>query len=200
MFKEPAIQYADVMIDLETLALSVDAHILRIGAVIVFLNDPTASFGIASIFDVAVSPTGQNRKVDPETVAFHFLHTSQEAKENSFAGAHPGHEQLTSALYNFFGWLSTATKGYELRVWSKGVDFDIAIIEHAAKQHGLKLPWNYKQRNCFRTMVSMFPEVVPPNGYGTHSALNDAKHQAEHLWRIHRFLTGDITYVRVQES
>lgn len=76
-------------------------------------------------------------------------------------------------------------------VWSKGADFDIKILEHAYKQHGMPTPWTYRQVRCFRTVDALFADTVHDTikqrttEENLHGGLGDALYQyrlLHHYW------------------
>lgn len=72
----------------------------------------------------------------------------------------------------------------DLKPWSNGANFDVAIIEDMYRKHHLEgekaIPWKFWNVVCFRTFKMLTKcdlLVARPKG-SHHNALEDAKHQA----------------------
>jgi hypothetical protein len=179
------------MIDLETLALTNDAYILSCGAVMMdtdksLMAQPTNHYYIRMPFNQP------GRIIDPNTVFWHVNNTSLETREDTF-----GKDRL-KFIKTFFDDFISWYRVYEPdTVWSKGADFDIAILEHLFNQFGEKVPWSYKDKRCYRTVLEFafgFEKIkkkilrIPGNTEDTkaHTALKDALSQAKTLWHIYQ--------------
>lgn len=177
------------MIDLETLALTNNAYILSCGAV---------------MMDTGVSLVGQKfnhyscrmpikqpgRVIDPDTVFWHINNTTTATKEETF------NKKRLIFIKTFFDDFLTWYRQYNpITVWSKGADFDIAILENLFTQYQENVPWSYKDKRCYRTVLEFamsFPNIkkkilsISGNTEETksHTALDDALNQARTLWHI----------------
>lgn len=178
-----------VMIDLETLALTPDAVIVSIGAAMIDLNDVVRD-NIPTFYKV-INRDQPNRYIRPDTVDWWMVQSDdtravfRDPTINLSAALKSGLPTDSSSLSEFFKGAKLLDSNFT--VWSKGVDFDIAILEHAYHQLGITIPWHYRQRKCFRTLSYIFRDVdisdiVNPLA---HNALEDAKYQARVL---HRYL------------
>lgn len=68
-------------------------------------------------------------------------------------------------------------------VWSKGTDFDIAVLANAYNQSHLPTPWKYHDVRDFRTVKKLFGASLISTIENTdpHHALQDAVFQAKQL-------------------
>lgn len=69
-------------------------------------------------------------------------------------------------------------------LWGKGSTFDCVILDRYADALNLAWPFSFRQYECYRTMANRFPGVPKPDLVLAHSALDDARGQAEHLLHI----------------
>jgi len=166
-----------VMIDLETMGLTPDSAIVSIGAV---LFDPRYNIAEAGTFYRELDWESQGRKIDRETL------TWWEGQSSEARAALGGLDDLGEVLTDL-----AARLPKDARVWANGPSFDIAMLEHAYRQHHIEVPWkHYNVRDC-RTVLDMFE-----NSRGglnrslatkvTHNALNDAKLQSSHITEMWR--------------
>lgn len=177
------------MIDLETLALTNDAYIISCGAVM--MDTSISLIGQPSNHYYVRMPILQpDRYINPDTVFWHMNNTTSLAKEDTF-----GKKRLSFIKTFFDDFISWYDKYKPETVWSKGVDFDIAILENLFAQYQEKTPWSYKDKRCYRTMLEFgmsFEKLkskilsTPGNTEETkvHTALSDALSQARTLWNI----------------
>lgn len=178
-----------MMIDLETLGLETDCAILSGAYVIVDLYAP--EFKVIHQEEMKLNIENQsNRKVDTATVLWHVMNTSAETVKENFGGQ--------KNLRAFLEQLYIDYIKYDVHtVWSKGADFDIAILDHAYKTYISTVPWHYRVRRCFRTTLEVAMEDTnikkylldkPPfvtNHAKRHTAIADALNQMHQLWNIY---------------
>lgn len=162
-----------MMIDLETLGLGADATIISGAAVVTDLDNPEWNYGTPALnYKFYLD---QGRVIDPKTLEWH-LNQPTDIIEANLKGSRV-------KLIQFL--LDIALTKDITTYWSKGVDFDIAILENAYKQVGGTIPWNYRQKRCFRTVEAWMPELskeLSDNPYkANHTALGDALSQARIL-------------------
>ena len=165
-----------MMVDLETLATSVDAHILSIGAVVF---DPTEMTGLEGLvnppsFRLTMNSEGQpGRHIDPATVRWWF-EQDQAARDVLL--------RVQSRLS-----LSTALEAMRrvykengcAAVWSNGSNFDLSILDHAYRTTmGGRPPWHYRDVRDTRTLWAVLPPAYPDNPC-KHDPLWDAACQAQ---------------------
>lgn len=166
----------NVMVDLETLAVTADAVVVSIGAV---------KFTHKKIEDSAFyTPVSVNsnlslgRRVDENTLSWWMSQPETARKVFSQPAI-----SIEEALEQFSDWL----KGEDVLMWANGADFDLAILQHAYCQLGVTVPWKFWNNRCFRTVKNTVPFKVPPVDVGVkHNALDDALAQArqlQHIWK-----------------
>lgn len=156
------------MIDIEALDEKDSAVIVSVGMVVF---DPNRTDSIAEYYDVCDILDQPNRTIDISTTQW-WLRQSQEAQDVFDEEAAP----LVTVLTTLFDTLAL----FELdQYWAKSPDFDLNILEHAAEQLGLKVPWNFRQRRDVRTIQDLLPPGMVRNDIGVkHNALDDARAQA----------------------
>lgn len=68
-------------------------------------------------------------------------------------------------------------------VWTNGANFDQPLLAVAYAKCGVKLPWDYWNGRCHRTVLSLHPNAksLAPVNANAHNALEDAITQAKHL-------------------
>lgn len=180
-----------VMIDIETLGTTQEAVILSIGA-----TEFTLTKGIKTeipvknfhrLIDLGSQP---KRKMDASTVIW-WMQQDEEARSSVTAGDRVGLMNALEGLTEFLFQFDPRT----LVVWANGVTFDISILEHAYKQHGLLLPWHYRRVACMRTLKNLLLYDIEVEQVGVgHNALNDAQYQANWVAAACRSISGELLY------
>ena len=66
------------------------------------------------------------------------------------------------------------------RIWANGICFDMNILEHAFKEHGIPLPWKFWSVRDARTVYALWPDLPQPKS-ASHHALDDCKRQIKML-------------------
>lgn len=162
------------MVDLESLGLDEDCLILSIG-VVVFSKDS----GIEQEGHWPLRLDQPGRTVDVNTVAWWMQ--QEDAARAVFAADKANQYALRAALED-------VSKAFDrdTLIWSNGANFDEPILKHAFKQHGLKVPWGYKNVRCFRTIRAQYPDIIVPSDGVKHNALDDARWQANVMLEIMR--------------
>lgn len=163
----------NVMVDLETLAVTADAVVVSIGAV---------KFTHKKIEDSAFyTPVSVNsnlnlgRRVDENTLSWWMSQPETARKVFSQPAV-----TVEEALSQFAHWLGDDP----VFMWANGADFDLAILQHAYAQLGLEVPWKFWNNRCFRTVKSFSKVRAPAAPSVAHNALDDAIAQARHLQLI----------------
>lgn len=167
-----------VMIDLETLDITPDAHILSIGA---------CTMDEANTFYSTVNV--QDRSISVDTVAW-WAKQNKEAQK-IFNDCAEADRNLEDVLRAFKTWL------YEIKpttIWSHGATFDVVILDNAFRQYGIETPWKYWSCRDTRTLIGVSEAIMgdafKPHRVGVHhNALDDALFQAKWMWNIQEFLT-----------
>lgn len=163
----------DVMVDLETLSTQHNAGILSIGATTFNHEGMKRTFyekvAVGCLerdgFHVSRSTLDWWNKQDPDTRAEAFS----------------GKKELIDVLVELGGYLLALET--PINLWGNGSDFDNVILTNAYDRFGISLPWSYKNNRCYRTLKSLYPQILPPamiRGGMKHNALDDAKYQAAH--------------------
>lgn len=164
------------MIDMETLSTRLDAVIISVGLVIFDRTDKDYAEIVTFYAPINFDDQMEKRNTQGNTIRW-WLRQDDEARDAFLETENaPGLDQvlrdMTSVLFN-----------YQVdEVWSKGANFDIAILEYIAQKKETEF-WSYRKPRCFRTVQALFPGHKVPQP-GKHNALADAKHQAEELHRI----------------
>jgi len=161
-----------IMLDLETLGVTPGCGILAIGA---------TSLDFKHRFYDKISPQSNKSYrlfTDPSTLEW-WNKQSDEARNESFSG----YLDLAAVLQTFNIWLSELPlEGRKLEVWGNGADFDLPILRVAYKETKIKDEIPPFAARCYRTIKEMFPEIEKPKFVGAkHTAIADARNQAEHL-------------------
>jgi hypothetical protein len=115
-----------------------------------------------------------------ETGALKFwMNQPEELRQIMFNGT----AKLKEVLYRFMDFVSTSPNA---RIWSKGANFDIPIIEHTARViwgYDYNFPWHYRAIRDVRTALDLFGLEVAKDFPG-HDGLNDCKNQIVPIQKI----------------
>lgn len=158
-----------MMIDLETLSTKVDAVVVTAGWVIfdreaIEYREISSSFMSLAFQD----QIAKGRRIDESTIRWHMNNPTETFKGEAYSTMSQVVECLNADV------IQLAVQ----EVWSKGANFDIAILETFNRDI-----WNYKLPRCFRSIQALFPDCSEKNPLA-HNALEDARDQAKELWRI----------------
>lgn len=163
----------NIMLDLETLGNKPGAVIVAIGAV---------RFGrgqLGTEFYMRISATdavGEGLTLDADTVLW-WMKQSDAARAELNKPA----EYLTTALQEFHSFCEPSKDAI---VWGNGSDFDNVILAAAYQTVDYKLPWQFWNNRCYRTVKNLHPNVPMTRTGTAHNALEDAKSQALHLMQM----------------
>jgi hypothetical protein len=183
----------DVMIDLETLAVTPDAAILTIGAVRFDpfgrdKDEPAMSSFYAKIDLDSCHEIGLVTSDD--TIAW-WANQSKEAQEAAFDPE--GRLHIRDAFDQLYKFCWGAK-----RVWSNGASFDVVICEHVFRKLQKAIPWKFWEIRDVRTAfdLGINPQRPPITA---HHALEDAWNQAVGIQNVYNTLrsstTSDGTYI-----
>lgn len=158
----------DLMIDLETMAVTPDSVILTLGAV---KFDPFEE-GIKDTLYLRIDLDDQDalkRSIDPNTLEW-WGKQDPEIVQEAFGDGN--RVKVTDAVSQFhkFAWGCS-------HFWSHGASFDIVIIENLYRQLNRALPWNFWQIRDTRTLFDLGHDPEMPKN-SKHNALEDAIRQA----------------------
>jgi exodeoxyribonuclease VIII len=168
----------DLMVDLETMAVTPNAVILTLGAV---HFDPYGSELGDSLylrFDLD-DQDFLKREVDPNTLTWW---SKQDAAVMEEAFSSDNRVPIKDAMDQFhkFAWGCRA-------FWSHGSVFDIVILENLFTQLEKSSPWNFWQVRDTRTLFDLGQTPDMPKD-AKHNALEDAKRQAIGVQNVYRKL------------
>jgi hypothetical protein len=159
----------DVMIDIETLAVSPDATILTIAAQ---CFDPfRRGYLEQHQYYARITLDSQpDRSIQDSTVEW--WATQPEAAAEAFA--EEDRVSLPDALDELHKlcWKSNL-------IWMNGPTFDATILEHAYKSHQKHIPWQYYKIRDARTVYGLWPDCPKPPT--EHHALKDCRRQIDML-------------------
>lgn len=153
------------MIDLETLSLRTDAHILQVGVVrmnLVTGQCTTDSFGISD---------QKGRHIDLETVKWWNQQDTEVARGVFNA---PG---ITTAE----AWQRLAIATADADVWANPSTFDLVVLKDL---FGGKTPWSHRHGFCLKTAAAVIDpdgRLKPEENSKAHDALADAMWQLQYL-------------------
>lgn len=179
-----------VMLDLETLGVTVGKAIVEIGAVpfdydavVQGMKKPYSAVNTDKAFSRSVRLDEHNMDFDRATLAWWLR---QPNSERVSAAIEHG-ESLQDALQDFIRWCNVTGITH---VWAKPSSFDIAMIEDAMTRFSLNIPWKYNCGRDCRTLFEMWallmgkePGSIPDfdwegSGMTPHVAWCDAAGQA----------------------
>ena len=168
-------------IDLETLSLEPNAHILSIGAV--FFDPKTGEFGPTLYCEIDPHHDQPNAHISASTVTWWMGQDS---------GVVPRHGTwpISDALRELIAFIDNhVTQGEPLKVFQQG-DRDAMWLNNAAREQGLVMPWTYRDVNCSRTLWEHMGHTA---GLGfmdfdgvQHNALDDARFVALRMCEVLR--------------
>jgi len=163
-----------VMLDLETWGNRPSSVITSIGAVRFDIDGIDDDVFYRHIDPVKSMKYGLT--VDASTIMW-WLQQSEEARMEFINAKKEG---LKDVLYFFSFWFADSEY-----LWGNGAAFDNVLLRAAYDAVDVSTPWEYWNDRCFRTMKNQYPHVTEPEFKGMkHSALADARHQAEWLIKI----------------
>ena len=162
-------------IDLETLSLEPNAHILSIGAV--FFDPATGAMGDSFYVEIDPQYDQPNAHVSASTAAWWATQP---------AGVFPcrGEVMIGDALRQFIEWIDPMER---LRVYQQG-DRDAMWLVNAAREQRLVMPWSYRDVFCARTLwkhSGVGADFVEYVGVA-HNALDDARFVATRMLEVVR--------------
>jgi hypothetical protein len=177
-----------VMIDLETMAVTKDAAIIQLGAVVFHPTTPEymgplvecvgERFGVNITLESCLAA---GLMTDESTTAWWERPEQIEAFRTTQEQSMP----LREALIEFRKWCLADTDPENIEPWANGTSFDLAILETAYRKLGIPMPWRFFNERDYRTMKSLWRDVKRPEFDGVkHNATDDAVNQAVHMLAI----------------
>lgn len=180
-----------VMIDIETMAVGVDAAVISIGLA---EFDPSTNSILEKIElrNTFGAQRGCGRKFDPETVEW-WMQQEKAAQETLFVEPRfeEGHE-MAQAMQDWL--LALTPNGWagqdKVALWAKPPSFDIGILRDYFSS--VSVQWWGRRRNefCVRTTLMTakangWTDILKMERAGVkHGALNDAIHQANQVMAV----------------
>lgn len=185
-----------LMVDIESMGLSVDAPVITVGAV---LFDPRQQDDVGALekrgflrrVDVK-DAVEQSSGIDGDTLRFWLNQKDEAIKALIGAAAVPLKNALEDLRqYAVHRWPKGDDKFFHghsqfpisCLVWANSPDFDCKILERAFARVGDQFPFKFFQYRCLRTLKDLAwpngPDSVPKFAGGTkHDAMADAVNQA----------------------
>lgn len=161
-----------IVIDLETVSLSVDSKIIEVGAV---FGDLTTGEIYGTFYAMVAPDNGLNvnRTTSISTLQWH-LDTRKTQLGHLPLPELEEYEHgkvLDDVLIEFSKWIDACHKSYdnpqltkdavrEIRYYSKGPEFDIAKLVHAYEQLSNKEPFNYRAVASIRNFEHLYASVI----------------------------------------
>lgn len=170
----------DIMIDVETLSLDPNAHLLSIAAVQFDIN--TGATG--KTFYRVILQNKTSGVIDCATVRW-WMRQEQAARDEIWAW-NDDQLNLNDTLIELSGFIVDCDTG-DLTIWQRG-PMDYTWLESAYARCYLAPPWAFWQWQDQRTATKHVPKHQLPARIGTaHNALDDCLHQIECLVRAVSF-------------
>ena len=180
----------NVMIDIETLGVSVTAPILSVGAV--FFTPETGSLGKEFYQIVSIKSALEHGVVEPATLSW-WMQQSRDARSIFYDKSSVSLPETLTALGQF---MAANTDPLTVNVWGNGSSFDNAILSNIYNRLGMKLPWNFRNDRDVRTIVHLANIIKNKNVLNLnhregvhHNALDDAKYQAKYVATAYSLLS-----------
>lgn len=171
----------DVMLDIETLALSnTNSVILSIGMVEFSPTGGNICDFSSKLMVLDILPQIMaGRIIDPKTVKFWQDPERAEARRH-FEGVSE-HYEPDDVCEELRIWL-----GKRKRVWANGIMFDLGNVSHFYEQFtGMQAPWHYQAPTDMRTLCRNTVErrtVRTPDGLTAHHPISDCVMQIHRVW------------------
>lgn len=175
------------MIDIETLGVGFNAPVVSIGAV--DFNPDTGQLGDTFYQNISVKSNLElGLVIDANTLQWWFTKAVDAARQNLFQDT----VLLCDALEALSNFIKCHTDSEQnLRIWSNGPSFDIAILENLYDKLDMTTPWNYRDARDTRTLmdvcypfIRVYDLVKLEDGAVKHNALTDAMIQARYVCRL----------------
>ena len=160
---------ADIMIDIETLAVSPDATILTIAAQC-FEPFQRGYLNQHQFYARVTLESQEDRRIEDSTVDWWLTQPAAATEALSEDGRIPLEEAL-DGLHKIC-WHADF-------IWMNGPTYDATILEHAFKSRGKHIPWQYYKIRDARTIYSLWPDCPKPPA--EHHALKDCQRQIDML-------------------
>ena len=177
----------NIVLDLETLGTAEDSAILQIGCAIPSFDwhklDGISPFFVATIaYEQAINSEFSK---DSDTLDW-WEKQSVEARKVVFSGQ----DSYEDALDQFKFWIETLkSKGLEVNLWGNGPEFDNRLLDYTLRSYNISGLWSFRNNHSMRTARLFFPVISSDNNYIKHTALDDAKYEADLLDQMYDIYT-----------
>ena len=174
-----------VMLDLETWGTRPGSALRSIGAVAFEADGKIGTDFYMNIAEISCRDVGL--EFDPDTIAW-WDKQSQQARDALEVDQQP----LNLVVGAFHEWFLAEDAIY---VWSHGANFDEPLWTAAAHACGERVPWQYWNSRCTRTLFHLARlniKTVPRAG-DHHNALDDCRFQVECVHRAYDMLRAKAT-------
>ena len=181
----------NVMLDLETLATSGNAAIAAIGAVRFSFAGGVEEEGFYQPVDLQTC-LDAGLQVDGSTVRW-WMHQPDQVRKETFP--HAGTVELAEACHRLRKFIPDGA-----RIYSKGPDFDFAVLRTAFRAVGIP-QLNYRNSRCVRTAEAFLEDgllstaVRQERRRVIHHAEQDARDQASdlvQLWQVYHGVNDSV--------
>jgi exodeoxyribonuclease VIII len=179
-----------VMLDIETLGTSPDSVVHGVGAVrfgYTHEESGTVRFWTGPFFSCTADIDSSLRLggIVSKATLMWWLQQNQEAR-NYIADNQKDAPPITEVLRLLSEWFKRLNCPKDtIYVWSNGASFDVVLLEHWYWRCGLKVPWDFRNVRCYRTLRALYPLETEVKFVGTdHTPLDDAKHQTQVVGQI----------------
>lgn len=166
----------NIMVDLETLDTVPTALILSIGAV-AFTDTGAVLEAFEAVIDLQ-SCVDAGLTISSDTVNW-WLNQSPDAQKVFTQDSIP----LGDALMKFGQWVHKFDHK-TVKMWGNGASFDNAILANGYRAMSTPLPWMFYNDRCYRTLKAQQPHIRCERTGVYHNALDDAKTQMNHLFKL----------------
>lgn len=162
-----------LMLDLETAAIAPDAAILSI-AIVPFNLDGTVNTEVKYVANVDLTSCFlEGDRIDSDTQRWWLRQSPSARIQLLTAGKCP----IRQAINEAYKYLAGLAEQYELVMYSRGMDFDFPILEHALHKYAepQSMPYAYWNKRDVRTILAtagISKDDVPRVG-DAHTALSD---------------------------
>lgn len=180
----------DIMVDIETMALTPDALILSIAAVSFeprSLQQPVNG-EVRLLVPNFMDQVMLGRRIDPNTQKWWADAERAEAAAHWLTPEPSTQQTIRGALAELASFVRLMQPQ---RIWANGAVFDIGILEHAYRSVGFSIPWKYSAIRDSRTIRQELPildaRVAPPTDQPQpvtvpHHPVSDCNVQINDLW------------------
>jgi hypothetical protein len=170
-----------LMIDGETPDTATTTSFLTLGAVPFSLEEGVLSADLQFYSRCSIASMVEKGFTTSSSTLDWWGLQSKEAQDEAFGGS----ITIENMMIKFLDYCAELKEEYkEIAIWGNGATFDNVILANTLQKLKLIKPWSYKNDYCYRTLKNLFPEITHTYIGIKHSALDDAKNQAQHAVKI----------------